>query len=271
MVKEIEFLVLDTETTGLHKPQACEIAYFPVPNTLAELKSKLESALESNFGLKSNLDFDFYFRSHFDFVFESRFKPNKPIDPQAAKVTGIYDKDVADCPSIDTFELPEKTYCLIGHNITFDHKVLSYKDLTNPIKVKLVCTKELSQLAFQGDNIQNNKLTTLFAHFYPEHTAILEKAHGAYQDCLMVYMLLAKILERLPKVETWETLINLCSQGKKSYEELSELNKTIEVMPFGKHKGLKMEEVPRDYLRWLSKQDGLSPSLENAIKLQLLK
>ena len=26
-------------------------------------------------------------------------------------------------------------------------------------------------------------------------------------------------------------------------------------MPFGKHKGLKMAEVPRDYLQWLSSTD----------------
>jgi uncharacterized protein (DUF3820 family) len=26
-------------------------------------------------------------------------------------------------------------------------------------------------------------------------------------------------------------------------------------MPFGKHKGLKMEEVPADYLQWLAKTD----------------
>ena len=26
-------------------------------------------------------------------------------------------------------------------------------------------------------------------------------------------------------------------------------------MPFGKHKGLKMEKVPTDYLQWLAKKD----------------
>lgn len=267
----MNILILDTETTGLQAPQACEISYFPVPAKLEDLKSNFVFASKSNFGLEPKDNFNFDFESYFGFVFNSRFKPNKKIDLQASKVTGIYDKDVENCPSIDTFSLPETTEILIGHNISYDHKVLSYKDLANPIKVKLICTKELSQLAFQGDNIANNKLTTLFQHFYPEHTAILEQAHGAYQDCLMVYMLLAKILERLPKITEWEELVKLCSQGKKSYEELSKLNNVMETMPFGKHKGERFENIPKDYLRWLKKQDNLSPSLENAIKLQLLK
>jgi uncharacterized protein (DUF3820 family) len=41
-------------------------------------------------------------------------------------------------------------------------------------------------------------------------------------------------------------------------------------LPFGKYKGCKFSEVPRDYLVWLSKQDGLSPPLEAALKLALL-
>jgi exodeoxyribonuclease X len=263
----MKYLILDTETTGLHAPQACEIAYFPVSDSFSIFKSNLKSAFDFNFGLKD----DFTFETHFDFIFNSRFKPNKKIDPQAAKVTGITDEHVKDCPSIDTFSLPEETICIIGHNITYDHKVLSYKDLANPVNVKLICTKELSQLAFQGLNIENNKLTTLFQHFYPEHTDILENAHGAYQDCLMVYMLLYQILERLPKVDSWEKLISLCSQGKKTYEQLSELNNVMETIPFGKHKGKKFSEIPKNYLEWLLKQGGHSPSLENAIKLQLLK
>ena len=256
-----KILILDTETTGLHAPQACEIAYFPMPVSFSDFKLKLKDDFESNFDFKSKVEFDF--------VFNQRFKPNKKIDPQAAKITGISDETVRNCPGIDTFSLPEETKIIIGHNITYDHKVLSYKDLANPIPVQLICTKELAQLAFQKDNTKNNKLVTLIEHFYPEHIEMLQFAHGAYQDCLFVYMILHKILERLPKIDSWEGLVALCSQGKKSYEELSKLNEVITVMPFGKHKGTNMDEVPKDYLIWLSKQDNLSPALENAIKLQL--
>lgn len=264
----MKYIVLDTETTGLHQPQACEIAYFPVSENFAEFKEILSSDVQY---VKEANDSISYLTNSLDTIFNQRFKPNKSIDPQAAKVTGISNEHVRNCPSIDTFKLPEETICIIGHNITYDHKVLSYKDLANPINVKLICTKELSQLAFQGDNTLNNKLTTLFAHFYPEQRAILEQAHGALQDCFMVYLLLHKILERLPKVDSWDMLINLCSQGKKSYEQLSQLNEVMEVMPFGKHKGEKFADIPRNYLQWLYKQGGLSPSLENAIKKQLLQ
>jgi len=36
-------------------------------------------------------------------------------------------------------------------------------------------------------------------------------------------------------------------------------------MPFGKHKGLSMSEVPLDYFRWLSKQNKLSPNIKKYI------
>lgn len=259
-------IVLDTETTGLFEPQACEIAYFPLPDTLKELREKLEFDFNSNFSSIFNSDLE----STFSFVFNERFKPNKEIESGAAKITGIWSKDVFDKPGIDTFEFPEQTEIMIGHNIGYDHKVLSYKDYSNPINVKMICTKELAQLAFQSETNKNNKLTGLIEHFYPEHIEQLAFAHGALQDCLFVYLLLYKILERLPKVETYEQLVSLCSQGKKTYEQASKLNEKMLVMPFGKHKGVEFNKIPRDYLQWLSKQDNLSPPLENAVKLALL-
>lgn len=45
---------------------------------------------------------------------------------------------------------------------------------------------------------------------------------------------------------------------------------TVWSMPFGKHKGKPVKDLPNDYLAWLSKQDnitgGLRESIETAIK-----
>jgi exodeoxyribonuclease X len=155
---------------------------------------------------------------------------------------------------------------MIGHNTAYDHRVFGKPD------VKLICTKELAQLVFPKDKgLKNHKLTTIIEWLYPEDGATLvANAHGAVLDCKLVYLVLLKVLEKLPQVETWEQLASLCSQGKKSYEELNEPLAEMKELPFGKHKGCKFSEVPRDYLVWLSKQDGLSPPLESALKLALI-
>lgn len=253
--------ILDTETTGLHSPQPVEIAYFKVLDDLAAFKEKVHLDFQSGFNFKEN--------PPAELVFNERFKPNKPIDPGASKITGIWPKDVYNKPNCDTFELPEDCEVIIGHNIAYDHRVLSYKDPANPIDVKLICTKELAQLCFQADNTKNNKLVTLIEHFYPEHVEMLQFAHGAYQDCLFVYMLLKVILERLPKVKEWDELVSVCSQGKKSYEQLSKNVDKLETMPFGKYKGKVFSEIPVDYCRWLLTQ-GVQPPLELALKDRIL-
>lgn len=40
-------------------------------------------------------------------------------------------------------------------------------------------------------------------------------------------------------------------------------------MPFGKHKGRPLSQVPRDYLAWMLGKDGLTTELMEAIRLQL--
>ena len=252
----MQVFIADTETTGLVDPQACEIGWLHVQDTLTEFK---QAVVTDPIAFLSD-------NSYFLSVYEQRFRPTKAIELQASKVTGIYMKDVIKCPSITTFEFPKSVKYMIGHNIAYDWRVFNKPD------VKLICTKELAQLVFPKDKgLKSHKLTTIIEWLYPEEgTTLVANAHGAVLDCKLVYLVLLKVLEKLPQVETWEQLASLCSQGKKSYEELNEPLAEMKELPFGKYKGCKFSEVPRDYLVWLSKQDGLSPPLESALKLALL-
>ena len=252
----MQVFIADTETTGFKDPQACEIGWLHVQDLLADFKNtEIDNPL-------SVLTDDSYFVG----TYEQRFRPTKAIELQASKVTGIYMKDVLRCPSITTFEYPKTVKYMIGHNIAYDWRVFGEPE------VKLICTKELAQLVFpKGEGLKSHKLTSLVEWLFPEEGATLvANAHGALLDCKLVYLLLQKILAKLPQVETWEQLSSLCSQGKKSYEELDKPLEEMKVLPFGKHKGMKFSEVPKDYLKWLQKQDNLSPSLEAAIKLALI-
>ena len=251
----MQVFIADTETTGLKEPQACEIGWIEVHPELSEFrKGTVENPISI---LKEN--------SIFISVYSQRFKPTKPIEAGASKVTGIYMKDVFNCPCITTFEFPKTVKYMIGHNIAFDHRVFGQPD------VKLICTKELAQLVFpKKDNLTSHKLTSLIEWLFPEEgKELIENAHGALLDCKLVYLLLLKVLEKLPQVDSWEKLSSLCSQGKKSYEELNKPLEEMKTMPFGKHAGAAFANIPTDYLQWVIKLDNLSTPLERAVKLEL--
>ena len=57
--------------------------------------------------------------------------------------------------------------------------------------------------------------------------------------------------------------------GLKTWDELwqaSEDARIPKIMPFGKHKGVPIGEVPRDYLGWLGRQQDVDPYLLKAIQ-----
>jgi exodeoxyribonuclease X len=251
----MKVLIIDTETTGLVAPEPIEIAYFGL-GTITNLRNSIFLGEDTIIRWLMN-DLDSYYLE--------RFNPSKAIDAGASRVNGIYKKDLLTCRKSSEFTLPTETEYFIGHNIAFDHRTLGKPN------VKLICTKELSLLTFNRQTgLGNNKLTTLIEFLYPGRNLTIN-AHGALHDCKLVYLLLIKILEKLPKIGTWDELSNLCSQGKatKSYEELNKTLTKLEVMPFGKYKDLFFSEVPKDYLKWLIKQEGLSPNLEVTIKFHL--
>ena len=251
----MRIVIADSETTGLVEPQACEIAFIELPEDFNEFRElDISNPIEflTNHDLHSS-------------VFEQRYRPTKAIDPRASQVTGIYMKDLINCPSIKEFEYPKSTEVMIGHNIAYDWRVFGKPN------VKLICTKELSQLVYsKADGLANNKLTTIVEFLYKEEGKKLTlKAHGALLDCKLVYLILLKISRKLPQVQSWDDLVSLCSQGTRSYEELSELSIPLTLMPIGKHGGKRFSEVPTDYLRWLNRQKDLSSALKLALETEL--
>jgi uncharacterized protein (DUF3820 family) len=78
-----------------------------------------------------------------------------------------------------------------------------------------------------------------------------------------------KISRKLPQVQSWDDLVSLCSQGTRSYEELSDISVPMTLMPFGKHGGKRFTEIPTDYLKWLLRQADLSKPVKLAAELEL--
>jgi exodeoxyribonuclease X len=197
---ELNVIVLDVESTGvtphpkLGYPQVVELGYIE----LDELGSKPE--LEEGETLV-----DYFLNKGQENKFVKRYKPSIPIHPDAVKIHGITYKDVFNCDSSESLELPEGLDYIIGHNVQYDHRCLGKPD------IKLICTLKIAKKfsKFAGVTFPDHKLDTLVKYYYPDEYHKLEgKYHNALNDCIKCILILYKMLEQLPGVKTWTDLYN---------------------------------------------------------------
>jgi exodeoxyribonuclease X len=181
-------IILDTETSGLTaKDQVIELAYMVLDNDMPKLIANS--------------------------TFNQRYRPTAKIHAKAQEVHGIGFRDLLSCPSTTKIELPEITY-MIGHNIAFDVRLLrqSNPNLAEQLdNIKYICTKQLVLRVEKQFKIPflNHKLDTLIRHYYPDIVEELIPAkHEALSDCVKCFVLMKKIFELIPAIDTWDKLYN---------------------------------------------------------------
>lgn len=227
-------LILDTETTGTTNPVPVEIAW----DALGDL------------GI---LHGPYFKARHADFI--QRFHPGVPITCGAMATHHITPDDVADCPPATGFRLPADTKYLIGHNIDFDWQALLACG-PQPDGIKRICTLALSRSLWP--DADSHSLAAMVYRVNPGAARDLcPHAHGAAADVELVAVLLAEILAALPGVETAEQLW-----------QASETARVPTIMPYGKHKGTPITQVPADYTRWLLGQTDVDPYLRQALQAE---
>lgn len=161
-----------------------------------------------------------------------RVNPERKIDPGARAVHGISDEDVANCPTIKQicagFTKPVDG---IGHNISFDKQMLK-----GAIEFRrTLCTLEVARQYIKDTT--NSKLETL----QKELGLPVRTSHSALGD---IHTCRDLLLYVLPKTGVdLETLF-----------QRSEQPRVLHTMPFGKHEGKPMLEVPEGYRNWLLTQ-----------------
>lgn len=166
--------------------------------------------------------------------FCSLVNPERPIDPGAQAVHGISEADVADKPTLKQIadeHLPEPIV-IVGHNCAFDIRMVK-----EHIKVsESICTLALARKYIKGTT--NHKLETLQTELkFPE-----QKSHSALGD---VYTARDLLLHLNSKFEV--TLQSALADSK--------IPRLVHLMPFGKHKGRALLQIPRDYREWLLQQE----------------
>ena len=210
------FIFLDTETTGAGPAdRLCQIAF------------KTEEGLTVN----------------------ELFNPGMPITIDAMTVHHITNEMVWDKPPFrdsDTWKqlqdlVNSDGYVMVAHNAPFDVDMLK-KEGIEPKNV--ICTLKLSRHFDEDGVIPKYGLQYLRYYLNLNVDAVPHTAQG---DILVLEALFNRIYAKAVIQFGDDTVAKMIEVSKKPV--------LYRRMPFGKHKGLKMEEVPLDYLQWLAGTD----------------
>lgn len=139
---------------------------------------------------------------------------------------------------------------MVSHNAKFDVGMLN-KEAIHPDKV--ICTLKLARYLDEEGVISKFNLQYLRYYLGLEVEAV---AHDAAGDVLVLEAVFKRIHSKMFEKFGDETIDRMI--------EISSKPSLIRRMPFGKHQGLKMEEIPMDYLHWLSTTD-LDEDLEYTV------
>jgi len=180
-------------------------------------------------------------------AFIQRFNPGKRIDLGAMATHHITDEDVADEPPAASFALPDDVDTIIGHNVDFDWRAIGSPS------VRRICTLALARRCWP--KLDSHSLTALLYHVdRPAARHHAPHAHSAIADVHMLGLVLPHLLELVGTPLTIDGLWGI-----------SEAARVPAFMPYGKHKGVPMAEVPRDYKRWLLNQPDVDEYLRKAL------
>jgi exodeoxyribonuclease X len=182
-----------------------------------------------------------------------RYSTDRPISLGAMATHHIIDDDLVGFPPFIGFEpAAQGIYYIVGHNVDFDWRMLGRP------KVRRICTLALARSLWP--EIDSHSLGAMVYHLSRNKLLardMVKGAHSAVADIRMILdVLLPEIqIKLLPRGATWEDLWMV-----------SEDARVPKVMPFGKHKGVPLGDVPGDYKRWLLKQDDVDPYLAIALR-----
>ncbi len=175
-----------------------------------------------------------------------RFNPGKPIECGAWATHFISNADVENARPASEFALPEGTEYIIGHNVDYDWEVIGKPD------VKRICTLALARSVWP-DLDSHKQLAIVYALSPARAEGWAKGAHSAGADVQMCGFILWAVCHELD-VESMEELW-----------EASERARIPTRMPFGKHKGMLVAELPSDYVKWLRRQTDVDPYLTIAL------
>lgn len=169
--------------------------------------------------------------------YASLINPGMPIHYAASAVNGITDAMVADSPTLEGFlaacgdPLMGEDVVLICHNAAFDYRFLKPHMSDG---AQTLCTLKVARALYP--EAANHKQSTIAAMLGIQ--VAREKAHSADGDLDVLLQMLRC----------------MCRDAETDLAGLMEIQsrpRQIKTMPFGKHKGVALKDMPKTYVTWL--------------------
>ncbi|MCH7307982.1 DUF3820 family protein [Acinetobacter sp. NIPH 1852] len=230
----MQAIILDTETHTLNG-LPIEIAYAPIEIENGKLSLDKKK------------------------IFDQLYQVGQPISFAAMAVHHILESDLIDRPFYTTFQLPEQTTYIIGHNVDYDVTAIA-KCGVDISKLKPICTLALARRVWEDAEAYNiSALIYLISKGSDKARDMLKGAHRADADIILTANILMHIIHQLD-IQNIEQLYLASEEAR--------IPKTI---TFGKHKGTAIQDLPADYIQWLLRQDDLDIYLRKALETKLIK
>ena len=242
MSKKEEFLskclILDTETTGKDY--------------------KVAEIIESGFVIREGTDWT---------IFQDLHKPvNTPIPPAVEALCYITNEMVENAPSfVDSSEIFQSVVSgysdgyLIAHNHFYDMKVLANHGIDTSAHT-WICSWRMSKKIFNGI-VEIEETNLPYLRFALDLEVPIEmRCHRAGNDSYIT----AKLLEVLVDLMESQGLLDLEQDYGPQIAQWAASPIIYERMPFGKHKGDLMADVPHSYWKWaMMNMDSLNEDADN--------
>ena len=189
------------------------------------------------------------FKTDKGLVVDELFNPEKPIAIEAMAVHHITNEMVAAKPLFKGSHAYEKLKALlddeqsilVAHNAKFDLNMLQREGIQAE---RAICTYKLARHLDPEGSIPQYNLQYLRYYLKLDIDAV---PHSALGDILVLEGLFQRIRARVESSEEADAAATML--------KISNAPVMVARMPFGKHKGQKMDQVPTDYLNWLKKTD----------------
>jgi len=209
----IVFFDLETTGTNINSDRIVEICYLKVyPNGNEETKTM-------------------------------RINPEMHIPEEASAVHGIYDADVAECPTFNSnrFDIPVLAEEFLRADVDIDMSRRKFVDV---------------QVIFH--KMEQRTLSAAYKFYCGKN---LEDAHTAEADTRATYEVLMSQLDRYPELQNDVAFLSDYSSFNKNVDFAGRMvydDKGVEVFNFGKYKGMPVADVlKRDpgYYSWILNSD----------------